>query len=73
MEADVRWLLILVIVLAVVVAVWLWRRSRRAAVDAPSRILDQQASTEARKRLDEHRNRSDGSGTGSGGVGGWSM
>ncbi|MBB5826929.1 hypothetical protein [Micromonospora carbonacea] len=68
-----RWLIILIIVLAVAAAVWLWRRSRRASIDASGQLLDQQASTEARRRLDEHRNRSDGSGTGSGGVGGWSL
>ncbi|MFI7436826.1 hypothetical protein [Micromonospora haikouensis] len=65
--------MILIIVLVAVTAVWLWRRSRRASIDAAGRLLDQQASTEARRRLDEHRNRSDGSGTGSGGVGGWSL
>ncbi|MFF3855462.1 hypothetical protein [Micromonospora sp. NPDC002575] len=63
-----RWLVLLVILLVAVAAVWLWRPSRRASIDASGRVLDQQASTEARRRLDEHRNRSDGSG----GVGGWS-
>ncbi|WP_328338565.1 hypothetical protein [Micromonospora sp. NBC_00421] len=68
-----RWLIILIIVVVAAVAVWLWRRSRLAPIDPDRRILDQQASAEARNRLDEHRNRTDGSGTGSGGVGGWSQ
>ncbi|MCX4390107.1 hypothetical protein OG777_24730 [Micromonospora peucetia] len=66
-----RWLMILIIVLAVIAAVWLWRRSQKASLDVDGQVRNRQASTEARRRLDEHRNPSDGSpGSGAGGVGG---
>ncbi|MFG3420980.1 hypothetical protein ACIBTZ_22200 [Micromonospora sp. NPDC049460] len=66
-----RWLMVLIIVLAVVAAVWLWRRSQQKASLDDGQIRNLQASTEARRRLDEHRNPSDGSaGSGAGGVGG---
>ncbi|MER5702564.1 hypothetical protein ABT023_11530 [Micromonospora sp. NPDC002296] len=63
--------MILIIALAVVAAVWLWRRTRKAPLDIDGQVRNRQASTEARRRLDEHRNPSDGSsGSGAGGVGG---
>ncbi|WFE64754.1 hypothetical protein [Micromonospora sp. WMMD714] len=67
-----RWLVILIIVAVAAVAVWLWRRSRQASIDPDRRVLDQRASTGARNRLEELRNRTDGSSTGGGGGGGWS-
>ncbi|MEV0425102.1 hypothetical protein [Micromonospora sp. NPDC050495] len=69
-----RWLIVLIIVLAVVAAVSLWRRSRRQAALDDGRVRDLQASTEARRRLDDHRNPTDGSaGSGAGGVGAWGV
>ncbi|WP_433348742.1 hypothetical protein [Micromonospora sp. CA-111912] len=63
--------MVLIAVLVVISAVWLWRRSRNMPPDADSRIRNLRASTDARTRLDEHRNPSQGSaGSGSGGVGG---
>ncbi|MFI5849117.1 hypothetical protein ACIA8B_24115 [Micromonospora chalcea] len=66
-----RWLILLLIIAAAVAAVALWLRSRQAPVDG-GQVRDLQASAEARRRLDDHRNRTDGGNTGSGGVGGWS-
>ncbi|GGL88170.1 MULTISPECIES: hypothetical protein [Micromonospora] len=66
-----RWLVVLIIGVVVVAAVSLWRRSQRKAALDEGQIRNLQASTEARRRLDEHRNPSDGSaGSGAGGVGG---
>lgn len=67
-----RWLILLIIIAAAVSAAGLWRRSRRTPVDG-RQVRDLQASAEARRRLDDHRNGADGSNTGSGGVGGWSL
>ncbi|MET8832730.1 hypothetical protein ABZV78_02260 [Micromonospora sp. NPDC004540] len=55
-----RWLAILIVVLLVLVALALWRR-RRAATDGDRQVRDLAASAEARRRLDDHRNPTDGS------------
>lgn len=70
-EVEVRWLIVLIIIAAAVAAVALWRHSRKTPVDG-GQVRDLQASAVARRRLDDHRNRTDGGNTGSGGVGGWS-
>ncbi|WP_329007880.1 hypothetical protein OG271_19700 [Micromonospora rifamycinica] len=58
-----RWLIIiiLIVVLLAVVALALWRRSRRTAIDGDRQVRDLAASAEARRRLDAHRNPTDGS------------
>ncbi|MFI2649709.1 MULTISPECIES: hypothetical protein [Micromonospora] len=63
-----RWLIILIVVLLVLVALAFWRR-RRAAADEDRQIRDLAASGEARRRLDDHRNPTDGSNLRSSGGG----
>ncbi|MBO4209152.1 hypothetical protein [Micromonospora echinofusca] len=70
-EVTMRWLVFLIILVAVGVTVWLWRRSRRVPPDIDSQLRHQQASNEARKQFDEHRNRSGSSGAH--GFGAWDM
>lgn len=67
-----RWLILLIIIAAAVAAAGLWRRSRRTPVDG-RQVRDLRASAEARRRLDDHRNRTDGSNIDSRGVGGGSL
>ncbi|MEU8070648.1 MULTISPECIES: hypothetical protein [unclassified Micromonospora] len=66
-----RWVILVLVIAAAVFVAGLLRRRRQTRVDG-RRVRDLRASAEARRRLDDHRNRSDGSNTGSGGVGGWS-
>ncbi|MGW5667990.1 hypothetical protein [Micromonospora sp. NPDC003776] len=66
-----RWLILLIIIAATVSAAGLWRRTRRTPVDG-DQVRGLQASAEARRRLDDHRNRTDGSNIDNRGVGGWS-
>ncbi|MET8909163.1 hypothetical protein [Micromonospora sp. NPDC004551] len=63
-----RWLVILIVVLLVLAALALWRRSRRTA-DRDRQVRDLAASAEARRRLDDHRNPTDGSNLRSSGGG----
>ncbi|MFF0656666.1 hypothetical protein [Micromonospora tulbaghiae] len=66
-----RWVILILVIVAAVFVVGLLRRRRQTRVDG-RQVRDLRASAEARRRLDDHRNRTDGSNTGSGGVGGWS-
>ncbi|MFD4206718.1 hypothetical protein ACFWRG_12095 [Micromonospora tulbaghiae] len=66
-----RWVILVLVIVAAVFVVGLLRRRRQTRVDG-RQVRDLRASAEARRRLDDHRNRTDGSNTGSGGVGGWS-
>ncbi|OKI86609.1 hypothetical protein A6A27_39860 [Micromonospora sp. CB01531] len=68
-EVDMRWLVILIVVLLVLVALALWRRSRRTATDGDHQVRNLAASAEARRRLDDHRNPTDGSNLRSSGGG----
>ncbi|SBT43629.1 hypothetical protein GA0070611_2393 [Micromonospora auratinigra] len=63
------WLVILVVVLPALAALAWWRRHRRAAVDGDQRVRDLAASAQARRRLDDHRNPTDGSNLRSSGGG----
>ncbi|MGV9765333.1 hypothetical protein [Micromonospora tulbaghiae] len=65
-----RWVILVLVIAAAVFVVGLLRRRRPTRVDG-RQVRDLRASAEARRRLDDHRNRTDGSNTGSGGVGGW--
>ncbi|MEU1684070.1 hypothetical protein [Micromonospora sp. NPDC005707] len=56
-----RWFVILIVVLLVIAALAFWRRNRRTAADADRQVRDLAASAEARRRLDDHRNPTDGS------------
>ncbi|MBM7082343.1 hypothetical protein ACN267_28145 [Micromonospora sp. WMMD734] len=56
-----RWLIILVVVLVALAAVAWWRRGRRAVTDGDRQVRDLTASEQARRRLDDHRNPTDGS------------
>ncbi|WP_349875741.1 hypothetical protein ABIH81_15915 [Micromonospora sp. HUAS YX12] len=66
-----RWVILILVIVAAVFVVGLLRRRRQTRLDG-RQVRDLRASAEARRRLDDHRNRTDGSNTGSGGVGGWS-
>ncbi|WBB72574.1 hypothetical protein O7602_23140 [Micromonospora sp. WMMD1128] len=56
-----RWLIVILVVVVVLVALAIWRRLRRSAADPAGRVRDLAASAEARRRLDDHRNPTDGS------------
>ncbi|WFE38648.1 hypothetical protein [Micromonospora sp. WMMD998] len=60
MEDAMRWLIVILVV-AVLVALVAWRRLRRSAADPAGEVRDLAASAEARRRLDDHRNPTDGS------------
>ncbi|SCG61155.1 hypothetical protein [Micromonospora humi] len=65
-----RWLIIiLVIVVVVLAALASWRRVRREPGDPSVKARDLAASAEARRRLDDHRNPTDGSNLRSSGGG----
>ncbi|MCZ7439506.1 hypothetical protein O7598_24095 [Micromonospora sp. WMMC241] len=65
-----RWLIVIILVVVVaLVALASWRRIRRNAGDPDGRVRDLAASAEARRRLDDHRNPTDGSNLRSSGGG----
>ncbi|MFC0028655.1 hypothetical protein ACFFMM_03850 [Micromonospora chaiyaphumensis] len=64
-----RWLIVPIVVLVALAALALWRRSRRTAADGDRQVHDLAASAEARRRLDDHRNPTDGSNLRSSGGG----
>ncbi|MGC5659870.1 hypothetical protein ACN261_05600 [Micromonospora sp. WMMD723] len=56
-----RWLIILIVVLVALAAVAWWRRGRRPVTDGDQQVRDLTASAQARRRLDDHGNPTDGS------------
>ncbi|MFJ8688373.1 hypothetical protein [Micromonospora wenchangensis] len=56
-----RWLIVLIVVLVALAAVAWWRRGRRPVTDGDRQVRDLAASEQARRRLDDHRNPTDGS------------
>ncbi|MDO3703629.1 hypothetical protein Q3W71_18350 [Micromonospora sp. C28SCA-DRY-2] len=64
-----RWFIVLLLVVLVAVAVLTWARARGRRLDE-GQVRDLRESAAARKRLDEHRNPTEGS-AGSGSGGGW--
>ncbi|WP_405092636.1 hypothetical protein OG767_06740 [Micromonospora sp. NBC_01392] len=64
-----RWLIIVLALVAVLVALASWRRLRRHPDGADGQVRDLAASAEARRRLDDHRNPTDGSNLRSSGGG----
>ncbi|MFG1673048.1 hypothetical protein [Micromonospora sp. NPDC049282] len=64
-----RWLIVIVVVVVVLAALASWRRFRREPGDPTAQARDLAASAEARRRLDDHRNPTDGSNLRSSGGG----